>query len=644
MTHPFILTRPLLVHALAAVLLCPAVLAKPRTTPQKQMPPAKQTQPAKKSGPALLASAPAAKKATPAPLKKGARQTQGDAPAQPTRPDHRSLIVDPAALLARVPASGLLNEEQLILLAIARDPQLARRRAAIATAIADRRAVQDWKNPELRLSYGSQDDDFLRDPYTEHIIDNSTGVKETYSGTDTLTGLDAAGNTDPANMTVDTNSGTTTSTRYREIERLVTPRRDGGEDVTDTIISDSRTDTTTGTRLRQVTVDDFLTTRLNQAVGETITRGLEPGSAFHERTTGPGGGNGRESVSALLRFQMPHPWQKRARVQRASAEIMLAEAQYLAEEDKLVREVRDLYQLLGVLQSKISAHRKRHQNFTSLRAEMEGSGEPEFALDAFRARQEMTKVSRDIREVVSDVDRARAQLALRCGLRDTSRIRSGGIITRRVVDLATLDPGYLLEMAMLYRSDIVESRGRLEIARAYLAEAGAAKIPWATFIDAGWNRQWREGNSGTQDEWMVRLGIEIPLFEWIGINKRSKEYGKAAASWELQLGAQRDRISAEVDLALERLRKSAASLRDYENDILRDQREIRESLAKTEAAPAGLANYAKGKRFKYDAEDMAQQNEIGRYEAYDDYNKSLMALEDAIGVRVEKILNGWRDK
>jgi hypothetical protein len=44
------------------------------------------------------------------------------------------------------------------------------------------------------------------------------------------------------------------------------------------------------------------------------------------------------------------------------------------------------------------------------------------------------------------------------------------------------------------------------------------------------------------------------------------------------------------------------------------------------------------------ADDLNQQLEIGRYEAYSDYNKALMALEDAIGVRLEKVLRGWREK
>ena len=107
---------------------------------------------------------------------------------------------------------------------------------------------------------------------------------------------------------------------------------------------------------------------------------------------------------------------------------------------------------------------------------------------------------------------------------------------------------------------------------------------------------------------------------------------------------QKQRISAEVELAIERLRKTARTLRGYEGDLRDLQKEAKETVAKLEASAAGLTDYSKGKRTKYEYEDLTQQMEIGRFEAYSDYNKALMALEDAIGVRIEKALNGWRDK
>ena len=57
-----------------------------------------------------------------------------------------------------------------------------------------------------------------------------------------------------------------------------------------------------------------------------------------------------------------------------------------------------------------------------------------------------------------------------------------------------------------------------------------------------------------------------------------------------------------------------------------------------------FCGFAKNLRTKYDAEDIAQRLEITRYLAYSDYNKAVMNLEDAIGVRIEKALSGSLSK
>lgn len=638
MTQPPLLKRPLLIQTLAAVLLTPAAFAQTKSVPlfKKDMKPQVKNAaaPVKKSTPAP-AAAPSSK------VKPG-QQLEGDATAKknagPTSA-HSALIADPAELMARIPASGPLGEEDLILLAIVNSPVLERRRADIALARAEKRAVQDWENPELRLSYGSQDDDFIRDPYTERTVETYT-AEESFDGTDSTTSLAGLGELGYGEVTRDTTTGTGSTTRYREIERIVTPRRDGGEDVV-TNVYELRTTGENAIRDREFT-DGIITQNRRDELAENVTRTLR--STSRESTTSTEGGNGVETFSALIRFQVPHLWERKARIQRASAEIMLAESQYLAEEDQLVRDVRDFFETLSVLESTLATQQRRRQSYTSFRSEMEAANVPEFAMDAARASMEMRKALVDIRELESDISKTRQDIAALCGLRSSSRIKTSGVTSRRVVDTTTLDPDYLLEIAMLYRADMVESRSRMEIAKAHLAEAQAAKIPWASFIDAGWTRQWAEGRSGEEDEWMIRLGMNIPLWEWSGINKRSREYKKAAAAWETQQQKLRDVIAAEIALAIEGLREASKGLNTATKDLRDVQREAKETIAKLEGSAAGLSDYSKGKRTKYEYEDIAQQMEIGRFEAYSDYNKALIKLEDAIGVRIEKALNGWRDK
>ena len=599
MMPPSIATFPLLVSALAMGLMCVPAMAKPKAPPQNPAGTAKKSNlkamgaaPAKQVPAAKRTTAPAsppathAKKTPPALVKKSGRQTEGDRAGKAPPPQPVSLIADPEELLARVPTSGPLGEENLILLAIADSPVLQRRRADIATARAEKRAVQDLENPELRLSYGSQTDDSFRRPHTETTFRSDVPFP---------------------------------NTGYREIERIITPHRNG-EDIT--------------INTYDVVTDPNFPSR--NLIGTTYER--QTTTAF----------DGRDSqYEALVRFRIPHRFEKKARIQRAAAEIVLAEGQYLTDEDKLVREVRDLFETLAVLESTLSAQEKRRRSYDTFRTEMLRDDLAEFAMDATRARVEMTKALIDVQDIEADILRTRAELAGLCGLPDPSRIHTGGRVTRRVLDVASLDSEYLVEMAMLYRADAVDSRGRLGIAKALLAEADARKIPWFSFIDAGFTRQRQEGRSGEQDEWMVRFAIELPIFEWTKINKRSAAYREAAAEFERQMEKQRKRVATEVGLAIHRLRGTAAKVRSYEGKIRRERGELKASLGKLEAnlkTSTDIGDYSRVKRFSYDVEDLTQQMEIGRYEAWSDYNKALMALEDAIGVRIEKALNGSRAK
>jgi outer membrane protein TolC len=521
MTHPLPFARTLLIHALAAVLVCPVLYSKPKSTPSREQ---AKPAPAAAKGKTAPAAKPA-RKSTPL-----IRQNQGDAPADPSL-THRSLIVPPEELLARVPASGPLNEEHCILLAIGNNIQLKRRRADILTAIAERQEIKDWRNPELRLGYGSQSDDMLR------FLDPNTAE-------------------------------------------------------------------------------------------EPVTQN------FTQHT---------DEFSALLRFRTPNPWVKKSQLARASAEIMLAESQYLAEEDQLVRDLRALFQDLAVYESTLGAHKRRRANFAAFRTEMENTNMADFAVEAARANLDMADVLDDTMEVTRDADKTRFELARLCRV-DRSRIYSPGIITRRILDYSQLDEGYLIEMAMLYRADVVESRGRLGIARARLQQAKAERIPWSTFFDIGYGNETRAGYFGDEDAWEIRLGIEIPLFDWTRINKRDQAYQQAAESWEKLFNEQRDQVAQEVRLAVAEVKNAYAALHKHEADVKKEKDSIADRLKKVEEAGAGLKGFATNARFKYDAEDQRQMLDISRYRAYSDYNEALRLLEETLGVRIEKVFSGSLSK
>ncbi|HWB05395.1 MAG TPA: TolC family protein [Verrucomicrobiales bacterium] len=690
MMPPSLRTLPLLVQLLAAAMLTPVALAKPKSPPPakqadtaKKQPvsrtaadtakkptvsrpaaatPAKKTQAQKDAEirAAVAAGKAAGKKPTQAPAansrfsapppianaaalpagKSKRYQTAGDntAPAgKKTAPQSPpDLIADPAELLSRVPTSGPLGEEHLILLAIANSPVLERRRADIASARAERRTVQDWENPELRLSYSSQDDDYIDRPYTERSIEQYT-ANETAVGNDSTTSLAGPGQPGFGTSTLDSNNSTTSTNRYREIERIITPGKNGSEEVV-TNIYELRTEDENGFRDR-IFNDGVSTINTSDALASHVTRTLT--STSRETTTSTQRGNGSDTFSALIRFRIPNPWERKARIQRASAEIMLAEGQYLSDEDRLVREIRERYDAIGMLESVRGAQEKIRTTYGAYEKEMLEINQPEFIAEPTRAKVDIRKAGREIHEADVEILRLRAELATLTGLQDPSRIRSGSM-KRRSVDSGALEVDYLTDIGMLYRADAVESRGRLEIAKAHLAEAKATRIPFATFLDAGYTRETGEGRRGSQDEWEIRLGISLPIWDLFGINKKVGEHKKAAAAWELQYSKQRQKVQTDVTLAIRRLRAAASNLDYYDKDLSRIREDIKNDLPKIQEAMARVSDYGRLKRTKYELEVEQQEVEISRYKALSEYNQSLIFLEDAIGVRVEKALNGVR--
>ena len=215
-------------------------------------------------------------------------------------------------------------------------------------------------------------------------------------------------------------------------------------------------------------------------------------------------------------------------------------------------------------------------------------------------------------------------------------------MTHRFVDPGSLDAAYLSDIAMLYRADAVEMKARLEIAKAHLGEAKASRIPWATFLDAGFSREWSKDRYGNQDEWTIRMGINIPLWDLFGINKKSAEFKKAVGAWEASFEKQRRRVESDVALAIRHMRIASEHLGFYDKEIREQRAEEKTMVPKLAEIAAKMSDYSKYKRTQYGFDVERQQTEIARLKAFTEYNKALMFLEDAIGVRIEKAMNGAR--
>lgn len=353
----------------------------------------------------------------------------------------------------------------------------------------------------------------------------------------------------------------------------------------------------------------------------------------HADTNGPDNAWG-----VLLRFNLPNPWERKARIQRAAAEISLAEAEYYAGEDVVVRKVRGAFQGLSILNGRLAAQTRRKAGFESYRDWIEKQNVPQLGLDLASARVKVYNTLSDIRSLESDIAAMRDDLAAFCGLADASRIETS-IKTRLVRNPAALDVEYLTSIAMLYRSDVLGDQARLAIARAELSAVKAKRIPVTTYVDFGYFQTESFHSSGQKDECFARVGLSFPLWDWVGYNKKHTVHEAASQSLERQLAMQQTVVSNEVKQAVKRLATAEAQLGIHDKDLADIHADLTKSMADAQIATLNVDDLAKGARIEQEFKDLAQQMELSRFSSLSAYQEALMALEKTLGIRLERALS-----
>jgi outer membrane protein TolC len=523
-------------------------------------------------------------------------------------------------LLAMVPDQGPVTERELTLLAIAKLPLLEKLRGAVLVANAQQRAARNLEEPELRVSYAYDDDNRLGAPYTERET-ALTNSSESFSSFGSATNLNGT--------TLDQERGTTDGSRMRLIERRVTPGP--AQDVIEESIYETQNSTTstTGSRTR-------LGTTSPQSSQASSNRRL---IATNRRVIEHPDTSGRDKAwGALVRFKVPHLWERKARILRAAAEVSLAEAEYFAEEDIVVRNVRSNFQDLAILEAKLEAQVKRRASHESYRDWLQAQQSPQMGLDLASARAKVYGTLADIRTMEGEIADLRQDLAAYCGLSDPNRIVST-LVPHFISQPANLDVGYLSNIATLYRSDMLNAQARLSIAQAQLAQAKAASIPFATFVDLGYTQQESFRRTGQNDEWFARIGISIPIWNWVGINKQREVPKAATLSLEQQIHLQRSLIANEIRQAVTRVVSADTQLNHCIKDLVRLNADFNKSLKDTQLATADIEDVLKAKRIEQEFQDLTQQMELNRYSAISAYLEASTALEKAIGTGLERVLS-----
>lgn len=546
------------------------------------------------------------------------RRAKVDPPLSPYRP-----IPSEEVLHEQIAAGGPIDEDMCIRMAIANQPELRRRRADVAIARAKKLGATDWPNPELRIGYVWDYDDRLREPFVERSTERIRR-EERYNSGENSSSVNQFGSRTTGSQR---SSGTQRESRYRTIERRVRPG--ATRDVIDTVEYETIRETD---RRRQNTrsSDGIFTNEESESRTQNTRRRIVERS--REYSYHPDDTSRDDELTLMIRWDLPNFWERRALIEQAAGEIARAEADYLVEEDKVILKVREMFEELTTLEATLRTHNSRRSIHERYRADVERLNLPELANLAGNIRQEIHRLRRNARELRSDIARVRGELAAFCRIEDASRIAVPPLPGRRIVSADALDVDYLVSMALLHRSDLLDLQARHQLAQAELKGAKAMRIPSLSFVDFGWARTETSGRTGHSDEWMVRAGIVLPLFDWIGVNRAHKEFEVATKAFSDQIEYQRRLIEVEVRQALARIRAQEDEMASLESDL----KAVREDGERSILENSG--NVSRQIEFQYETDDEVARYEEDRVEVRSDYTKAVLALETALGARLERVL------
>ena len=552
-----------------------------------------------------------------------------EAPAKPTPAQPAPAPAAPKArvvkdsLIAEVedrpgPATGPLNLAQLIDLTLFNHPKSLEARRKLEVARAQRLAATDWKDPEFRFSYRTQTDLEVGDPYFEDSTSNTNirGIEDTQSSEFGL--YDYAG-TNKFDST-HTRFG---ETRYRRTEREVIPGA-----TTDKIIErryEERNSKSTGTKGSRQTFPNGGLNIKNDRTGETkhLQQVSENTTYVHHRdVTDP-----QDQLGLLLRFSLPNPFEMKARVVEAEAEIKAADYNGKALENEIVMDVRALYEDLAYyegLKTGLERLAKQQQNWTDLARTT--------ALDKLAsAAGKNAETHQAIFAATIKAESLRSQLAQLAGVSDPTRISVPREFRRRVIDLSQLNEAYLVQMASVYRSDLHFLMAKNDSARAAYRRERAALIPVGTFLDFGIGHQ-NDPRGRDSTDFQIRLGVTLPLWSWL-MNDADKVPAASAQGYSREIGRLNDNIEAQVKTALRLLRLTDQAISAAEKNFA-----ALEILMKNEAVGgAGLSKNPQ--EVLLEADEALVKIRVERLKLYKMYDEAVLSLERALGTRLEKVLS-----
>ncbi len=536
-----------------------------------------------------------------------------------------------------MPATGSLSLEQLIDLAIATSPELAKLRGDQWVAKALALAAKDIEDPQLRLSYQRDHDVEAPRDEIERFSRTTTETFSTRGGQSrSRNSQELAENPNVNDQIIAIPSSDAERSGFQEVGSRITT-----ESGTRTIERGDKSDRIT-TDITETRVDRGRTSEFG--FGQDTFRGVSGTFPFSERRSE--GSTSRRRVRTVeerfynfdrsepdsdfdisLRFYIPNPWERKARIEAARANIGLTTSLADALEHQIALDVREAYAELKAADAELSSSEQLVSIWQTMVDEQEAAEGVVQLEDIIRAEDDLLQAQIEGDKLRFEFDRAAAELANLVGLNDPGRISLDSSLAPRSLDPAGLDVGFLHEVAETYRGELLALRHAATISKFELKEYNAKKIPWVAFIEGFYGVEY-SGSDRVADNYGVQLAISLPLFSWFK-NQEDEVYKETIRSLNSQAAILRHRIHNQVDSALKAFRTASGNVQTAESNYRKREQGVTALLQQSEEA--GLRGQDAATRAK---RSLARVQRTRR-SSYAHYNEALLALERALGTNLE---------
>ncbi|CAN5258727.1 hypothetical protein BH23VER1_BH23VER1_18690 [soil metagenome] len=540
-----------------------------------------------------------------------------------------------------VPESGALSLDQLIALALANSPELAKLRGETGVAKAQVLAAKDLEDPEIRLSY--QRDHDVEDPrdQIERFNRTTTETFETRGGEVSQRNSSALVE-DPLVDDQIIQIGTSEAERSGFQEAGSRTRNERGTrriergNRSDRIVTDSvETITERGQtsefgfgqdRFRTSTATVPFSERSSEnSTTRRRSRTVEERFYNYDRSAPD------SDFDISLRFFVPNPWERKARINRARANVGLTTALADALEHQIAVDVREAYAELKAADAELTSSESLISVWQSIVAEQEDAAPVADIEDIIRAENNLLDAEIDADTRRFRFDRAVAELATLFGLADPGRISLDSSLAPRALAPAGLERSFLHLIAETYRGELVALRHQSTLSKFDLKEYNAKKIPWVAFVEGFYGVEYT-GSDRVADNYGVQVAISLPLFSWFK-NKENEVYEESIRSFNRQAAVVRNRIQNEVDSALAAFLKADQRIQSHESSFRVREQALRARLAESE--DLGL----RGREAAIRAKEQLARIQRTRRSVYSYYNEALIALERAIGTDIKNVFS-----